>query len=185
MTDFSKQFQTPVFAAKYMVSLIPPGIKTVLEPTPGEGRIVRLLKERDYEVTAPKDFFLLDKNLRFDCIVMNPPFSKETANLENAPASYKSKNMRIGYHIFKDCMRMSDNIIAIMPWFTLIDSDVRQKQLKGFGIKSVTCLPRRTFEYIRVQTAVIHLAKGWNEPTIFEVYDLLPKQKSKQLKMII
>ncbi len=153
-----------------------------MEPTPGEGNIVGLLG--DYEVTAPKDFFLLDKNLRFDCIVMNPPFSRKYTNLENAPASYQNhKDMRIGYQILKDCMQMSDNIIALMPWFTLIDSDVRQKQLKNFGIKSVTCLPRRTFEYIRVQTCVIELVKGWSEPTIFKVYDLEVKKNSKQLKI--
>ena len=31
---YKEQFQTPTFVARYMASLVPEGVKTVLEPTP-------------------------------------------------------------------------------------------------------------------------------------------------------
>ena len=48
-------FQTPPEICKYMVSLIPSGCKTILEPTKGEGNIVKELV--NYKVTAPDNFF--------------------------------------------------------------------------------------------------------------------------------
>lgn len=70
----SKLYQTPIDICKYMTSMIPEGVKTVLEPTPGEGNIVSCLNS--YDITAPEDFFKLKEN-NFDCIVMNPPFSSK------------------------------------------------------------------------------------------------------------
>ncbi len=40
---YVNDFQTPMNVGKYMVSLIPCNVKTVLEPTPGLGHIVRIL----------------------------------------------------------------------------------------------------------------------------------------------
>lgn len=172
MHPLHDQFQTPPFAGKFMASLVPEEAKRILEPTPGNGQLADQLK--NYDVTAPADFFLLDKNLRFDCVVMNPPFSPKYADLSNAPAHYHSKKgMRTGYEILKDCMLLSDNIIALMPWFTLIDSDVRLKSIKNFGIKSITAMPRKTFPNARVQCVVMQLVKNWHYPTNFYVYDLL------------
>ncbi len=167
---FATDFQTKPEVCKYMVSLLPTGVRTVLEPTPGIGNIVDALA--GYDVTAPKDFFLLDKK-RFDAVVMNPPFSSKYANMENAPAGINKHRMRLGYHILTECMEMSDIIIALMPWFTISDSDVRLRYLKKFGLKSLTALPRKTFEYARIQTVVIELQKGYKSKTIFEVYDCL------------
>ena len=59
-------FQTPLEICKYMVSLVPNGCKTILEPTPGKGNIVRDLI--NYDVTDPEDFFQLDPSI-FDCVV--------------------------------------------------------------------------------------------------------------------
>jgi hypothetical protein len=167
---FRSDFQTPPEICKYMASLIPTGTVTVLEPTPGDGNIVSCLN--GYQVTAPEDFFLL-KNKRFDAIIMNPPFSSKYANMENAPANINKHGMRLGYHILTSCMQMSDIIIALMPWFTLSDSDVRLRFLKSYGMKSLTALPRKTFEYARIQTVVIELQKGYKGETTFKVYDLL------------
>jgi hypothetical protein len=60
-----------------------------------------------------------------------------------------------------------------MPWFTISDSDVRLRALKRYGLKSVTALPRKTFEYVRIQTVVLQLEKGYRGDTTFIVYDLL------------
>lgn len=163
------EFQTPIDVCKYMASLIPAGVRTVLEPTPGIGNLVAQLKS--YDVTAPGDYFAMDKRQRFDCVVMNPPFSSKSAF--NVPEHLNKSGMRLGYHILTECMNMSDNVIALMPWFTLSDSDVRLRALKKYGMKSLTALPRKTFEYVRIQTVIIELVKGWRDETAFRVFDLL------------
>jgi hypothetical protein len=56
--DFKNDFQTPVPVAKYMVSLLPDGVKNVLEPTPGIGNIMNELIDKGYDVTAPDDYFI-------------------------------------------------------------------------------------------------------------------------------
>jgi len=40
-------------------------------------------------------------------------------------------------------------------------------------LKSITILPRKTFKYVRIQTAVFELIKGWQEPTVFEAFELM------------
>jgi type I restriction-modification system DNA methylase subunit len=160
-----------------MVSLIPANARTVLEPTPGIGNIVSQLS--GYEVTAPIDYFKLDKNTRFDCVVMNPPFSSKSAF--NVPDHLNKFGMRLGYHILTECMNMSDNVIALMPWFTLSDSDVRLRSLKKYGLKSITALPRKTFEYVRIQTVIIELERGYEKETLFKVFDLINYKNQPKL----
>ena len=145
-------FQTPDFCVKYMCSLIPENIKTVLEPTPGIGNIVKEL-EKNYTVTAPIDFWDVDG--KFDAIVMNPPFSP----------------MLVGYKILYKCMEMSDNIIALLPWLVMINSEKRTKDVIDFGLKSITHLPRNTFPGARVQCCILEMNKGFNGETIFKTID--------------
>lgn len=166
---YVNDFQTPENVAKYMVSLIPKAANTVLEPTPGNGNIVKLLS--GYKVTAPEDYWQLDKNLRFDTIIGNIPFSSKT--FYNCPAEYEGKGMIVAYDQLKVLMGMSDRLIMLMPWFTISDSDVRLRALKSYGLISVTALPRKTFQYARIQTCVLELWKGFNGPTEFKVFDLL------------
>jgi len=181
MTKFElgSEFQTPPDVCKYMASLVPAGSKRLLEPTRGDGNLVRELN--DYEVTAPDNFFKLDPQ-RFDCVVMNPPFSMKYAF--GVPENVDLKGLRLGYYILQECMKMSDNVIALMPLFTISDSDVRLRYLKIFGIKSITILPRKTFKYVRIQTAVFDLVKGWQEETIFRAYELMnfPQLETLNLK---
>ncbi len=160
-------FQTPIPVVEYMVSMIPADIKTVLEPSPGVGNIVSKLNE--YEVTAPEDFFLLEKN-RFYCVVMNPPFSSKSARMNNAPSEADISGMRLGYYFLTECMKMSNHVIALMPWFTISDSDVRLRYIKEFGLKSLTALPRKTFQYARIQTCIFELEKGYTGDTIFRMF---------------
>ena len=177
--QYKNDFQTPPEIAKYMVSLLPEGVQTVLEPTPGCGHIVRELK--GYDVTAPKDFFDVRKRFRYDGIVMNPPFAAKYAFLQNAPEDYVKKGMKIGYQMLYDCLQMADVVIALMPWFTLSDSDVRLRTLKNHGMVSLTALPRKTFQYARIQTVVIHFEKGFTGTTEFHVYDVMNQEQIKLL----
>lgn len=164
-------YQTPIDVCQYMVSLIPKGVRTVLEPTPGNGNIVSQLDR--YEVTAPQDFFLLSPHQRFDCVVMNPPFSVDSLILDNAPTGVDFKGMKSGYWILEQCMQRSDNVIALMPWFTISDSDGRVNMLKEWGWVSITQLPRRTFGYTRIQTLILQLKRGYKGDTSYHIYDLL------------
>lgn len=161
-------FQTPPSICDYMVSLVPNSAITILEPTPGLGNLVRALEIKDrYLITIAEDFFLLDTTRKFDCIVMNPPFSSKSAHMEHAPDNSEVVGMKLGYYILKQCMQMSDHVIALMPWFTISDSDVRMRYLRDFGIKSLTPLPRKTFQYARIQTVIIELEKGYKGRTSF------------------
>lgn len=173
----SVDFQTPPEVCKYMASLIPAGVRTVLEPIPGIGNIVAQLS--GFEVTAPVNYFELDKTQRFDCVVMNPPFSSKSAF--SVPEHLNKHGMRLGYHILTECMQMSYNVIALMPWFTLSDSDVRLRAIKKYGLKSLTALPRKTFEYVRIQTVVIEMQKGYKGETAFKVFDLLNYEEPPKL----
>jgi len=169
--EIDHNFQTPLPVCDYMVDMVPNDAYKILEPTPGLGNIVNVLKQKNkFQVITADDFFLLDKSERYDCIVMNPPFSSKSAFVENAPISAETKGMKLGYHILTECMEMSDNIIALMPWYTISDSDVRLRYLKQYGIKSLTALPRKTFQYARIQTVIIELQKGYVNDTIFKTF---------------
>jgi len=177
MPDICTQFQTPLTVCEYMVDMIPIECETLIEPTKGLGQLADAARRAGWtKIYTPKDFFLIDTTLRYDCALLNPPFSSNSANLENAPPDINLKGMRVGYHILNECMKMSDNVIALMPWFTISDSDVRLRALKEFGLKSLTALPRKTFEYARIQTVVIELQKGYTGETIFKTLDLRIKK---------
>lgn len=175
-SELVNDFQTPPEVCRYMVSLLPEHVKTTLEPTKGNGNIVSALNK--YEVTAPDDFFLLDKSRRYDAVIMNPPFSSRSAIMTNAPKNIDLNGMKAGHYILTQCMQLADTVIALMPWFTVSDSDVRLRYLKAFGMRSITALPRKTFGYVRIQTCIIHLEKGFIGETEFRVYDFLQKIES-------
>ena len=48
------------------------------------------------------------------------------------------------------------------------DSDVRLRYLKNYGLKSITALPRKTFQYARIQTVVLELDRDYKGDTIFK-----------------
>ena len=87
-------FQTPKNICDYMVSMVPENAFKILEPTPGLGNIVKSLEDKNrYQIITADDFFLLDKNEKYECIVMNPPFSSKSAFIENAPEEAETKGM--------------------------------------------------------------------------------------------
>ena len=148
-------FQTPPLICDYMVGFLPPHVETVLEPTPGQGNLVRAL--RGYRVTAPTEFWAVEGY--FDAVVMNPPFSPMTE----------------GYRILYAVMEMAEIVIALMPWLTLINAESRTSKIRSFGLKSVTHLPRSAFPGSRVQTCVLEMQKGYTGESrlcFFSPYDL-------------
>jgi len=165
-----KQFQTHPVVCEYMAGLIPSHCLSVLEPTPGEGNLVRALESFGFEVTAVEDFFLLNTNKKYDAIVMNPPFSGKSLIIDNAPEGINLSGMSGGYHILNECMKMSDHVIALMPWFLMLDSDTRSRHLINFGLKSITALPRKSFNYLRIQTMILELEKGYAGPIEYKYF---------------
>lgn len=167
------RFQTPPVICDYMCSMINSTAVTILEPTPGEGNILRSLDkiDRPLLIMAPDNFFEFrnSNNSRYDAVVMNPPFSSKYAF--GVPDDVKEKGMRLGYYILIECMKMSDHVIALMPLFTISNSDVRLRYLKDFGLKSITSLPRKTFQYARIQTCIFELERGYISDTIFKTID--------------
>jgi hypothetical protein len=147
------EFQTPPIVCDYMAGLVnlpfgPNSTTTLLEPTPGEGNLVVALRKKGYnKIIAPDDFWNLRKdgwlNTRIDCVVMNPPFSPATE----------------GYRFLDACMEMSQRIIALMPWWTIINSEKRLHKILTYGLVSVTHLPRRTFPGSRIQCCVLVMDK--------------------------
>lgn len=166
------EFQTPPHVCDYMASLVPAAAQRLLEPTPGDGNLVAALRKLERQkLSIACDFFLIPCDERFDCIVMNPPFSSKSGFLQKAPPDIDLKGMKLGYYILNRCLEMSDSVIALMPWYTLTDSDVRMRRLQEYGIKSITALPRKTFQYSRIQTLILEMRKGWKGKTSFDTFD--------------
>lgn len=150
-------FQTRPDVCDYMVSLLPEGVATVLEPTPGEGNLVSALRSAGYNVTAPDNFWDMYYD-NFDAVVMNPPFTP----------------MSVGYDILERCTRMSDIVITLMPWLTIINSERRTQKLMQFGLRSITHLPRSVFPGARVQTCILNLQHNYCGITEFIAYGVKP-----------
>ena len=145
-------FQTPPEICDYMATLIPSNAGKILEPTMGSGNLVRACREKG-EIITPGDFFKM-KQQRFDWIVMNPPFTP----------------MALGYKILYECMKMSNNIIALMPWLVIINGEKRTGDILNFGLVSITHLPRKIFGGSRVQTCILEMRKGYFGKTEFKSY---------------
>lgn len=183
--EIDSNYQTPKEVCSYMASLVPEDAVKVLEPTPGLGNLVEALFKRGFFPEFPEDYFMeRERYLKtnWDCIIMNPPFSSKSAFMENAPVEWQDQiGMKFGYKMLLEMMSISDNIIALMPWFTISNSDVRLRRIKKFGLKSVTALPRKTFKYIRIQTMVLELEKGFQGETAFKVFEQLEEHKQYSL----
>jgi len=147
------QFQTPSEICKYMSSFLPDKAGNILEPTKGIGNLIKALETKGNVIAPNGDFFDMSER-NFDWIVMNPPFTP----------------MKKGYEILYKCMNMSDNIVALMPWLTIINGQKRTTDIINFGLVSITHLPRNVFKGARVQTCIMHMKKGYKGDTKFINY---------------
>lgn len=152
-SNFSTDFQTPEKVCTYMSSFLPDNAGDILEPTKGVGNLVKALEQKGNVIAPDGNFFEMEKR-RYDWVVMNPPFTP----------------MKKGYQILYECMDMSDNIIALMPWLTLINGQKRTADIMEFGLVSITHLPRSIFNGARVQTCIMQMRKGYKGSTEFLNY---------------
>mgnify|MGYP001582813617 CR=1 FL=1 len=132
----------------------------ILAPTSGQGNLVKALEGKGNLIT-PVDFDKFEPVEKIDWICMNPPFSP----------------MKKGYEILYRCMDMSDNIIALMPYLTMINGEKRTNDILNWGLKSITHLPRSVFKGSRVQTLILEMSKGYTGKTEFK---MLPKTKNNE-----
>ncbi len=149
-------FQTPEWVCKLMIDLII--IKsiddipnTILEPTAGEGNLVKAINTRfpNSIIYTPRRFE--DFNTKVDYIIANPPFTP----------------MKYGYTILNKCFELSDNLIFLMPWLSIINSERRTKKYIENGLKTIIHLPRKAFSGSRVQTCILMFQKKYRGDIIF------------------
>lgn len=172
-SDRSNEFQTPPEIARYMADMIPEHSLRILEPSPGTGNLISAVldhpKLKHCMITGATNFFrTIPEEEWYDCIIMNPPFS--AAHAFGIPEHLDLKGMKVGYYFLEECMKLSNHVIALMPIFTITDSDVRNRAFKAYGLKSITSLPRKTFQYTRIQTCILELDQTWKGPTEFKFY---------------
>lgn len=141
-------FQTPEWVCEIMVSMIDGDPSFVLEPTSGEGNLVRAIQKKfpDCTITEPNNIFQYEPEQKFDCIVANPPFTP----------------MVKGYEILQRIIKWSDDIVILLPWLLLINSERRSKWFVENGLSEVRHLPRRAFPGSRVQTCIVKMIKDYD-----------------------
>jgi hypothetical protein len=146
-------FQTPDWVCNIMVDLVNGTPETILEPTPGAGNLVRSIKKRfpDSTIYAPEQFEEFEKR-NVDYIIANPPFTP----------------MLVGYKLLEQFFEMSNNIIILMPWLALINSQKRTRSYVEQGLKDIIHLPRKAFDGSRVQTCILVFQKGYLGDIIFK-----------------
>lgn len=163
------EFQTPTWLCEQMAGMVPDGVNTILEPTPGEGNLVNALTGRGYQVVAPADYFKLDKAAYFDAVVMNPPFMPENLTGE-IPAQVNAfkRGSHTGFWFVYEMMNRAPYVLTIIPWYFIINSHKRTRNIFNYGFKSVTNLARNTFqEKIKAQVCLLELQQGYTGPCEF------------------
>lgn len=145
-------FQTPTYLASYMARLLPEDAFQILEPTPGEGKLVAAARHRfpQAEIITFDEYPPMFDNTKYQCAIMNPPFTPMSA----------------GYKCLDLVMNCSNNIVALMPWLTLINGDKRRNKIFSFGLQSITMLPRNVFPGARVQCCILNMRKKYKGETI-------------------
>lgn len=77
--------------------------------------------------------------------------------------------MDLGYKMLDDFFNIATNeIIILLPWMALINSERRTKKYIEKGLKKIIHLPRKAFPGSRVQTCILVFQKGHSGNIIFE-----------------
>ena len=141
-------FQTPEWVCDILISQIRNNPKTILEPASGCGILANRLESKlpNSVIIRQSDDFLTVKPFKCDQIVTNPPFTP----------------MVLGYKMLERFFLFTKNIIVLMPWLTIINSQKRTEWIKDSGLRRVIHLPRNAFKGSRVQTCVLVFEDGYS-----------------------
>lgn len=133
-----------------MASLLTGKEAHICEPTPGAGNLVKALGQKwgVTKVICPdkyEDFWKWrHKDHPYDSYVMNPPFHPATQ----------------GYSFLYHALKKARKVVALMPWWTLINSEKRTKLLVESGLHKIIHLPRSVFPGARIQTCIMAIDKS-------------------------
>ena len=163
-----------MYVAEKMVGLIDFEPKLVLEPSIGDGNLVKALWDRfpeckvigyDIEETILKDdrltfikqdFLTAEINIDVDLILSNPPFTP----------------MTMAYKFFDKCVNIQKRGIYLIPYLFLINSSGRPKKYsQEFDLKNVINLPRSVFKNSRIQSCILDTYEGKTNTTNYTWYD--------------
>jgi hypothetical protein len=92
---------------------------------------------------------------------MNPPFGKVGGGTLQ----------RSEWEITKALMTRPVPIVALVPWFMLVNSSNRFRMLTEYGMDLVVNMPRNIFPRVRVQTCVVRLIPGAKPPAVLWHYE--------------
>lgn len=147
MVKTENGFQTPAWVCDFMAASIHGHPNTILEPTPGNGNIIRSIEKYhpDATIIVPDGDFMTMAPQEVDIVIANPPFTP----------------MAAGYEMLYRFFEFSGNVVALMPWLTVINSEKRLDILKSHGLRGIVHLPRRAFSGSRVQTCILTFTKGY------------------------
>jgi hypothetical protein len=150
-TKNEQDFKLPIDVSIYISNFIPfKKNQTILCPMLDKGNLLNTISGKGNIITPP-DFFSYTHMSKYDWVIMKP-----------------TSPMKTCYDVLDSCMLLSDNIIALVPWLTMINGDKRTAKIMKFGLKSITHLPRNTFAGSRTQTCILELEKGYKGQTIFK-----------------
>jgi hypothetical protein len=128
----SDDFQTPPSAVKPLLKYIPKDMK-ILEPSQGKGYIVNYMKSLGYNITGKDikngyDFLNPNstKDIEFDMVLTNPPYSKR-------------------YEFLKRAYEIGKPFSYLMP-LTTLETEKRLSLFKKYGIELLILNKRVNFE---------------------------------------
>jgi len=153
-------FQTPEWVCDFMVTSIHGYPDKILEPTPGNGNLICSIKKHhpNAQILTPDGDFMEMDICNVDFVIANPPFTP----------------MTLGYKMLDRFFEFSGNVIALMPWLTIINSEKRLERLKNSGLREIIHLPRSAFKGSRVQTCILMFTKGYRGEILFhDIKDLI------------
>lgn len=150
------EYYTPEWLSEYMISLIDKEIPfSVFDPTPGPNSSILSAVRKVYPCNVSVeelkgDFWDIDIS-HVDIIVANPPFF---------PYSKV-------YQYLERFILIADQIICIIPWYTIINSERRTEKIIKSGLKRIVNVSRSAFPKIRVQICVLDIQKGYCGDAVF------------------
>jgi len=157
-----------------MVNMIEFEPELVLEPSIGEGNLIKALWDKypntkvvaydiedcpikDNRLTFIKQDFL-QANIKFkpDFILSNPPFTP----------------MTLSYKFFDKCQQIQNRGIYILPYLFLINSTSRPREYsQKLFIKNIVNLPRNVFKNSRIQSCILDVYRGKTDTTNYLWYE--------------
>lgn len=150
---------TPPHIAKAVVEHFKPS-GTMCDPCRGDGAFYKLIRDLDwynvdwYEIREGKDFFSCDREIPYDWVISNPPYS-------------------IYSEFMRHTMKVAKNILYLIPANKVFNSDRMMREVWEWGgAKEMLVIgsgSRLKFP-IGFCIAAVHFKRGWKGPMEVNFY---------------